>query len=77
MRLFRNEKFLYFIGGIATVLTGIYAVKSGKARQACVKGLATGMQIQKKALVTFKNIQEEAVDLCHDAALAEQNGAEG
>ena len=68
MQILKNEKLLFFICGIAASLAGLHALKSGKARKACVMGLAAGMKLQKQAQEAFVNIKEEAVDICHDAA---------
>ena len=68
MRLLRNEKFLYFLGGIVATLAGAHAVKSGKAKRVAVKGLAAGMKFQKQAHESFQNIKEEATDICFEAA---------
>jgi len=65
--ILKNDKLLFFLGGVAATLAGAKAVKSGKAREVCVKGLAAGMQFQKVAQEAFHNIKEEAQDLCQEA----------
>ncbi|MCL2839177.1 MAG: DUF1490 domain-containing protein [Defluviitaleaceae bacterium] len=68
MNLLKNEKFLYFMGGVAATLYGAYVIKSGKARKCAVKGLATGMKLQKEAYENFQNIKEDAADMMIEAA---------
>ena len=68
MWIFKNEKVLYFVGGLVAAAVGSKAVKSGKARELGVKGLAAGMVLQKKAQEAFINMKEDATDMCHDAA---------
>jgi len=68
MKLLKNEKFLYFAGGIIATLLGAHAVKSGKAKNIAVKGLAAGMKFQKQAHESFQNIKEEATDMMIEAA---------
>jgi len=63
----KNDKFLYFIGGIAAATLGVKALKSDKTRGLCVKGLAKGMKLQKDAQETFQNMKEDASDICFDA----------
>jgi hypothetical protein len=75
MQLLKNEKFLYFAGGVVATLFGLHAVKTGKARRAAVAGLACGMKLQKQAMEQIQNMKEEATDICHDALKAE--GAAG
>ena len=67
MWLLKNEKFFYFAGGITAAIAGSHAVKSGVARKFCVKGLAAGIKLQKRALESFQNVKEEAADMCLDA----------
>lgn len=67
IKCLKNEKLLCFVGGVATATLGVKALKSAKTRDACVKGLAKGMQLHKDAQETLQNMKEEAVDICHDA----------
>jgi len=43
-------------------------VKIGKAKSMAVKGVTSGVQLQRKAYETFQNIKEDAMDMVHDAA---------
>lgn len=63
----KNEKFLYFVGGIAAATLGVKAITSQTARQACVTGLAKGMKIHREAQAVFQTMKEDAQDLCYDA----------
>lgn len=67
LKCLKNEKILYFVGGIVAAALGAKAMKSTKVREACVKGLAKGMQLQQNAQETLQNMKEDAADLCHDA----------
>ncbi|MCL2619097.1 MAG: DUF1490 domain-containing protein [Defluviitaleaceae bacterium] len=75
MCLRRKERLLLFAGGVAATLYGMYFVKSGKAKNVAVKGIAGGIQLQKKAYETFQNIKEEAADVVHDANRADDSGS--
>lgn len=67
LKCLKNEKLLCFVSGVAAATLGVKALKSSKTREACVKGLAKGMQLQKDAQETFQNMKEDAADICHDA----------
>lgn len=67
LKCLKNEKLLYFIGGVVAATLGVKAVKSATAREVCVKGLAKGMRLQQDAQETLQNMKEDAADLCHDA----------
>jgi len=62
-----SAKVLCFIGGAAAVVIGNKVVKSEKARQLCVKGLAKGMIFTDCCKESFQNIKEEAHDIYLDA----------
>ena len=62
-----SPKVLSFIGGAAAVIIGNKIVKSEKARQLCVNGLAKGMMIQDCAKEVYQNMKEEAHDIYVDA----------
>ncbi len=72
----KNEKFLFFLGGMAAATLGVKALKSDRARKLCVNGLAKGMQLQKDAQATFQSMREDAQDLCYDAKLQAEKDAE-
>lgn len=65
----KNEKFLYFVGGIAAATLGVKAITSQTARKACVTGLARGMKIHREAQAAFQTMKEDAQDLCYDAKI--------
>ena len=63
----KNEKFLCFAGGILAATYGVKALKSDKTRKVCVNALAKGMTLQNEAREAFKNMKDEAEDICCDA----------
>lgn len=63
----KNEKLLCFLGGIFAATVGVKAVKSEQARKLCVNGLAKGIKLKNDAQETFKNMKDEAEDICYDA----------
>ncbi len=69
----KNEKFLYFVGGVLAATYGVKAAKSEKTRKVCVNGLAKCIKLQNDAQETFKNMKEEAQDICYDAKQAAEN----
>lgn len=70
----KNEKLLCFVGGIFAATYGVKMLKSDKTRNACVTGLAKCMKLQNEAKETFRNMREEAEDICYDAKqAAEEN----
>jgi hypothetical protein len=64
---FKNEKVLCALGGAAAVIVGNAVLKSKKTRQLAVSGLAKGMKLQSDAKETFRNMKDEAQDICCDA----------
>ncbi|MCL2225435.1 MAG: DUF1490 domain-containing protein [Defluviitaleaceae bacterium] len=71
LHLLGNEKVLIFAGGMLAALLGAKAVKSGKPYKLAVKGLAAGIDMQKRAMETFQNMKEDAEDI-----LQEENATE-
>lgn len=67
MDCLKNEKLLCFVGGVVAATYGVKALKSDKTRKACVSGLAKCIKLQNDAQETFKNMKEEAEDICYDA----------
>jgi len=67
MKLLKNEKFLFFMGGIVATVVGKKFIKSKMAHKMAVQSVAAGMKLQKDALEKFQNIKEEATDLYVDA----------
>lgn len=63
----KNEKTLFFLGGMAVVALGKKLLKSQKTRELCVNTLAQGMKLQKEAKVALQNLKEEAEDICYEA----------
>ncbi len=65
--ILKNDKFLGFVGGVLAATYGVRALKSDKARKMCVTGLAKCMKLTDSAKETYKNMKEEAEDICYDA----------
>lgn len=73
----KNEKFLYFVGGVAAAALGVTALKSNTTRKFCVTGLAKGMKLHKDAQAIFQTMKEDAQDLCFDAKIEAGYAGEG
>ena len=67
MEFYKDTRFLCFVGGVAAAVVGSKVLKSPKARELCVAGMAKGMKLQQDAQVTFQNMREDAQDLCYEA----------
>ena len=65
--LVKNEKVLCFTGGVLAATYGVKTLKSTKTRKACVSGLAKCMKLQNDAKAAFRNMKDEAEDICYDA----------
>ena len=72
----KNDKFLGFVGGVLAATYGVRALKSDKARELCVNGLAKCMKLSDGAKETYKNMKEEAQDICYDAKKLSNGEAE-
>ncbi len=65
--IFKNEKFLCALGGAAAVIVGKKILTAKKTRQLAVSGLAKGMKFSHDAKEAFRNMKDEASDICYDA----------
>ena len=65
--IFKNQKFWCVVAGAAGVIAGEKIIKSKKARQVAVNGLAKGMKLKYDAEEAFQNIKDEAEDVCFNA----------
>lgn len=65
--IFKNQKFWCVVAGAAGVIAGEKLVKSKKAREVAVNGLAKGMKLKYDAEEAFQSIKDEAEDVCYDA----------
>ena len=74
MEFYKDTRFLCFAGGVAAAIVGGKVLKSPKARELCVAGMAKGMKLQQDAQVTFQNMKEDAQDVCHEAKTKAQEG---
>lgn len=72
----KNDKFLGFVGGVLAATYGVRALKSDKARELCVNGLAKCMKLSDSTKETYKNMKEEAEDICYDAKKLSNGEAE-
>ncbi len=73
MDCLKNEKLLCFAGGVLAATYGVKAIKSEKTRNACVKGLAKCIKLQNDAQEAFKNMKDQAEDICYDAKQQAEN----
>lgn len=67
LKIFKNEKFLYGLGGAAAIIVAKKIITSKTTRQLVVSGLAKGMKIQNDAKSKFQDMKDEASDICYDA----------
>ncbi len=58
---------LIFAAGAATGFAVLGFLKTKKARELAVKGVAGGIMLKEKVLETAANIKEEADDICAEA----------
>ncbi len=65
-----KERKVIFAAGAATGLAVIKLLKTTKARELAVKGVASGIMLKDKVLETATNIKEEADDICAEAKMA-------
>lgn len=65
--LLKNEKFLFFVGGMAATVVGCKILKSDVTKKTCVKAIASGMKLQQDAQVLLEEIKEEAEDIVYEA----------
>lgn len=65
--IFKNEKFWLVVAGAAGVIVGKKIVTAKKTRELAVKGLANGMKLTSDAKAAFRNMKDEAQDLCYEA----------
>ena len=73
MDCLKNEKLLCFAGGVLAATYGVKAINSEKTRNACVKGLAKCIKLQNDAQEAFKNMKDQAEDICYDAKQQAEN----
>lgn len=63
----KNEKFLCFVGGVATIILGKKVLNCSTTRKFCVSTIAKAIKLKSEAQEAFENIKEDAQDLCFDA----------
>lgn len=66
-KYFHDCRFICFACGAVAAVIGGKILKSDKTRQACIKGIATGMKLKHDAEAAFQNMKEEAQDAYYDA----------
>ena len=64
---FKNERFWCVAAGAAGVIAGERILKSKKARDIAVSGLAKGMKLKYDAEEALQSIKDDAEDICYDA----------
>ncbi len=72
LRFITKQHKVIFAAGAATGLAVLSLLKTKKARELSVKGLAGGMMLKDKVLETAANIKEEADDIVCDAKTVAQ-----
>ncbi len=65
-----KERKWIFAAGAATGAAVFGLLKTKKARELAVKGVAGGIMLKDKVLETAANIKEEADDICAEAKVA-------
>ncbi len=73
VRWITKERKWIFAAGAATGLAVMKFLKTKKARDLAVKGVANGIILKDKILETAANIKEEADDICAEAKEAAKN----
>ena len=63
----KNEKFWCVAAGAAGVIAGEKIIKSKKARDIAVCGLAKGMKLKYDAEEALQSIKDDAEDACYEA----------
>lgn len=63
----KDEKTLYFVGGVVAGTLGLKALKSKTAKKIYVSTLANGMKLQQDAQQMFETMKEDAEDMCYEA----------
>ncbi len=71
-----KEKKIIFAAGAATSLAIFGFLKTKKARELAVKGVAGGIMLKDKVLETATNIKEEADDICAEAKAVAKSGCD-
>ena len=67
LNCFKNEKFLCGVCGALTVIVANKIVKAQATRKIAVKGLAGGMKLHADAKAAFRDMMDQAEDICCDA----------
>ena len=63
----KDHKIICFAAGAAAAMFGKKVLTSEKTRKLCVSGIAKGMKLQQDAQEAFRNMREEAEDMCYEA----------
>ncbi len=67
LRFLTKERKMIFVAGAAAGLAVFKFLKSKKAHNLAVKGVAGGIMLKDRVLETAANIREEADDVCTEA----------
>ena len=71
-RYFEKECRIVFAVGAAVGIAAVSFLKTKKAHDLAVKGVASGMMLKDKVMENVANIKEEADDICAEAKLVAQ-----
>ncbi len=67
LKFITKQHKLIFAAGAATGVAVLGFLKTKKARELAVKGVASGIMLKDKVLENVANIREEAEDICSEA----------
>ena len=65
--IFKNKDFWLVVAGAAGAVVGKKVIPAKKTRELAVKGLAKGMKFTDDAKTAFRNMKDEAQDICYEA----------
>lgn len=65
--LFKSEKLWLVAAGAVGAIIGKAVLTSKKTRELAVNGLAKGMKLTNDAKAAFRDMKDEAEDLCYEA----------
>ena len=67
----KENRIIFAVGAVVGMATLTF-LKTKKARELTVKGVASGMMLKDKVMENVANIKEEAEDICTEAKIVAQ-----